>query len=87
MGFYIKKGFNFGPIRVNLSKSGVGFSLGAKGLRIGSGPKGNYLHAGKAGLYYRKSLASTWSLPLLLVFLLLALGYAAVHFGFVTLNF
>ncbi len=28
MGFYIRKGFNFGPLRLNLSRSGVGASFG-----------------------------------------------------------
>ena len=32
MGFYVRKGFNFGPLRVNFSKSGIGLSLGVKGL-------------------------------------------------------
>lgn len=53
MGFYIRKGFNFGPLRLNVSKSGLGFSFGIKGLRIGSGPSGNYIHAGRKGLYYK----------------------------------
>lgn len=56
MGLYIRKGFNFGPLRVNFSKSGVGLSFGIKGLRVGSGPKGNYVHAGRKGIYYKKSL-------------------------------
>jgi len=54
--FYIKKSINVGPLRFNLSKSGIGTSVGIKGFRIGSGPKGNYVHMGKNGLYYRKSL-------------------------------
>jgi hypothetical protein len=58
MGFYIRKGFNFGPLRLNLSRSGLGTSFGVKGLRIGLGPRGAYLHAGRGGLYYRKSLGS-----------------------------
>lgn len=56
MGFYVRKGFNFGPLRVNFSKSGVGLSLGVKGFRIGSGPNGNYVHAGRKGVYYKKML-------------------------------
>ena len=43
MGFFIRKGINFGPVRVNFSKSGVGVSLGTKGLRLGAGPKGAYV--------------------------------------------
>jgi hypothetical protein len=39
-----------------LSKSGLGGSVGVKGLRVGSGPRGRYLHAGREGLYYKASL-------------------------------
>ena len=46
MGFFIRKGINFGPVRVNFSKSGVGVSLGTKGLRLGAGPKGAYVQGG-----------------------------------------
>jgi hypothetical protein len=56
MGMYIRKAIRVGPIRFNLSKSGVGISAGVKGLRIGTGPRGNYIHAGRHGLYYRQSL-------------------------------
>lgn len=56
MGFYIRKALRVGPLRFNLSKSGVGVSAGIKGLRLGTGPRGNYVHMGRAGLYFRKSL-------------------------------
>lgn len=56
MGFYIRKGINFGPIRLNLSRRGMGLSLGVKGARIGTGPRGSYVHLGRKGLYYRKFL-------------------------------
>ena len=56
MGWYIKKSWKFGPFRLNLSKSGLGYSFGVKGARIGSGPRGKYLHAGTGGVYYRQSL-------------------------------
>lgn len=54
MGFYIRKSMKFGPIRLNLSKSGLGCSVGVKGFRIGVGPKGHYIHSGLGGLYYRE---------------------------------
>jgi hypothetical protein len=58
MGFYLRKGFNFGPIRINLSKSGLGFSAGVTGARIGINSKGQtYVHGGRHGLYYRKTLS------------------------------
>src|SRR6185437_11923904 len=45
-----------GPFRFNLSGSGIGMSVGVKGLRVGTGPRGNYVHMGRGGLYYRASL-------------------------------
>lgn len=56
MGFYIRKALRVGPFRFNLSKSGIGISAGVKGLRFGTGPRGNYVHMGRGGLYFRKSL-------------------------------
>ena len=32
MGFFYRKSVNFGPFRVNLSKSGVGYSVGGRGF-------------------------------------------------------
>jgi len=58
MGFYLRKSFRAGPIRLNLSKSGLGISGGAKGARAGFGPRGAYVHGGRHGLYYRKYMAS-----------------------------
>lgn len=58
MGFYMRKAIKVGPLRFNLSKSGVGVSAGIKGLRLGTGPRGNYVHMGRGGLYFRKSLNS-----------------------------
>lgn len=34
MGFRLRKSINLGGARINLSKSGVGYSVGAKGMRI-----------------------------------------------------
>jgi hypothetical protein len=56
MGFYLRKSLSVGPLRFNLSKSGIGVSAGIKGLRIGTGPRGNYIHMGRGGLYYRATL-------------------------------
>src|SRR4051794_17727267 len=56
MGFYIRKSISAGPFRFNLSKSGVGLSVGVRGLRVGTGPRGHYVHAGLGGLYYRSSI-------------------------------
>jgi hypothetical protein len=48
-----------GPLRLNFSKSGLGLSLGVRGLHVGVSPKrGSYVRAGVpgTGIYYRKSL-------------------------------
>jgi len=58
MPFYLRKSVRVGPIRFNLSKSGIGVSTGIPGLRIGSGPRGTYVHMGRGGLYYRQTLSS-----------------------------
>ena len=60
MGVYLRKSFRAGPVRFNLSKSGIGTSVGVKGLRIGASPSGRaYVHAGRGGLYHRASLSSS----------------------------
>jgi hypothetical protein len=56
MGFYIRKAISFGPLRFNLSRGGVGVSVGVKGARVGTGPGGAYVHMGRHGLYYRQRL-------------------------------
>jgi hypothetical protein len=58
MGLYLKKSVRVGPFRFNLSKSGIGVSCGIRGLRIGTGPRGNYIHAGRGGIYYRKTFST-----------------------------
>src|SRR5438477_1267453 len=55
MSFFLRKSLRFGPVRFNLSKSGIGVSAGVKGFRVGTGPRGNYVHAGRGGIYYRKT--------------------------------
>jgi hypothetical protein len=58
MGWYIRKSFNAGPFRLNLSRSGLGASFGVRGARVGTGPRGSYIHMGVGGLYYRQSLGN-----------------------------
>ncbi|HYI09910.1 MAG TPA: DUF4236 domain-containing protein [Thermoanaerobaculia bacterium] len=53
MGFYLRKSVSVGPFRFNFSGSGVNVSAGVTGLRVGSGPRGNYVHLGRGGIYYR----------------------------------
>jgi hypothetical protein len=63
MGFYLRKSVKVGPLRFNLSKSGVGVSAGVRGLRLGTGPRGNYVHMGRHGIYYRATLPSAHTAP------------------------
>jgi len=57
MSFYIRKSITLGGLRFNFSKSGIGASVGAKGFRFGVGPRGNYVHMGRNGVYYRTALS------------------------------
>jgi hypothetical protein len=40
MGWSFRRSARFGPFRLNFSKSGIGWSLGGRGLRIGKDAKG-----------------------------------------------
>ena len=56
MGFYYRKSVSLGPFRVNVSKSGVGYSLGGKGFRTGVSSRGKRYSAFSlpgTGLGYR----------------------------------
>ena len=64
MGFYLRKSVKLGPFRVNFSKSGVGVSTGIPGFRIGTGPRGDYVHVERGGTYYKKSLSHEESRPI-----------------------
>lgn len=63
MPLYIRKSIKAGPFRFNLSKSGIGVSAGVTGFRVGAGPRGHYIHAGRGGLYYRSSFGGGGSKP------------------------
>jgi hypothetical protein len=57
MGLYFRKSIKLGPLRINFSKSGIGFSIGIPGFRIVKPAKGKlYFQTGKKGLYYRKTI-------------------------------
>lgn len=40
MGFYYRRSFSAGPFRVNLSRSGVGYSIGGRSFRTGITSRG-----------------------------------------------
>ena len=46
MGWNFRKSIKVGPARINLSKSGVGYSVGAGGLRYTSRANGKKKHHG-----------------------------------------
>lgn len=59
MSFYIRKSFRMGPVRLNVSKGGLGVSAGVRGARLGVNSRGRaYVHAGRHGAYYRKEFGS-----------------------------
>ncbi|AYA39042.1 DUF4236 domain-containing protein (plasmid) [Hymenobacter oligotrophus] len=59
MGFSFRKSISFGPMRVNLSTRGIGYSAGVKGARIGVNQRGTYVSLGAGGIQYRKYLQHT----------------------------
>ena len=42
MGIRFRKSFSIGPLRISFSKSGLGFSIGWKGLRLTKKAKGGF---------------------------------------------
>jgi hypothetical protein len=46
MGWDFRKSLRAGPVRVNVSKSGIGGSAGVPGARVGVGPRGPYVAGG-----------------------------------------
>ena len=60
MGFHLRKSFKCGPIRFNLSNSGIGASVGVKGARVGIDGKGRtYVGGGVGMLRYREYSGSS----------------------------
>lgn len=54
--FRIWKSINIGPLRINISGSGIGISFGIPGLRVGNGPRGSYINVSSNGVSYRKNI-------------------------------
>lgn len=53
MSIYLRTSIRLGPLRVGVSKSGIGVSAGIPGLRVGTSPRGSYVRVGAAGVYYQ----------------------------------
>ena len=66
MGLNFRKSIKFGPVRVNLRKSGVGYSVGAGGLR--------YTKSAKRGKSGRNSGCFGWLGKLILAMALLGVA-------------
>ncbi|HEV8574982.1 MAG TPA: DUF4236 domain-containing protein [Dehalococcoidia bacterium] len=57
MGWFLRKSVRLGPLRLNLSKRGIGASVGVKGLRTGIDASGKpYVAGGRGGFYFRERL-------------------------------
>jgi len=56
VGWFFRRSVKVGPLRINFSKSGIGYSFGMRGLRVGRGPRGPYVSGGRYGFYFRQSL-------------------------------
>jgi hypothetical protein len=57
MGLFFRKSINWGILRINFSKTGIGFSFGIPGFRIVKPSKGKmYFQTGKNNIHYRKNL-------------------------------
>ncbi|MDE3198815.1 MAG: DUF4236 domain-containing protein [Acidobacteriota bacterium] len=64
MGFFFRRSAQFGPFRLNFSKSGVGASVGVKGARVTMRSGGTtYITVGSHGFYYRETLSRRGGRP------------------------
>jgi hypothetical protein len=83
MGWNLRKAFNFGPLRINLSRKGFGYSVGVRGFRVGRDATGqDYSQTSipRTGVYKRSysgqrhPAAKNWSIAALIaVFIILVL--------------
>ena len=74
MGFYYRKSIGIGPFRLNLGKSGVGYSVGTRGFRTGLSSRRRYttFSLPGTGIGYRTSRQAAGC-----VLLIAALGLVA----------
>jgi hypothetical protein len=64
MGWCLRRSIQLGPLRLNLSKRGLGASMGVRGLRAGVDAGGKpYVAGGRGGIYFRERLRTTDSAP------------------------
>jgi len=70
MGFIFRKSVNLGPFRVNVSKSGFGYSVGGRGFRVGKDARGRKYHSFSipgTGVSYRGSRGKGCGLMLMIL--------------------
>jgi len=80
MGFYFRRSMNVGPFRVNLSRGGVGWSVGSRGFRTGtsgSGRRYTTISVPGTGMGYRTSRGCLLMLVAPMVGLVVLLTLAA----------
>ncbi len=61
MGWNFRRSLNLGPLRLSASKSGIGYSIGVRGFRVGKDAKGRKYTATSipgTGIYRRDYLRS-----------------------------
>ena len=66
MAWNFRKSLRFGPLRINLSKSGIGYSLGLPGYRLGRDAKGKKYQSVNlpgTGIYRRDYISSQLGVP------------------------
>lgn len=57
MALYFRKSFGKGLFRVNLSRSGLSYSIGVRGARVRFSQKGTYVTLSSNGISYRKKIS------------------------------
>lgn len=64
MTWFLRKSIRLGPLRLNLSKRGIGASVGVKGLRAGVDASGKpYVAGGRGGVYFRERIRGAETEP------------------------
>ena len=81
MGWSYRKSVNLGPFRVNLSKEGLGYSVGVKDFRVGVNSRGRRYESvtiPRTGLSYRSSKARGQGMGCALVVMVLVAACVAL---------
>jgi hypothetical protein len=64
MAWVLRKSIRVGPLSLNLSKRGVGTSVGVKGFRAGVDASGKpYVAGGREGIYFRERIPTGDTAP------------------------